>query len=212
MFQLNCWLGNNSRWWLNFILLHFCIFLYFFIFFYIKRCIALCTAKLRARVCNGGYFQMMVGGSLLPGQPLEPLLSPQPSASSHLNMSNPQKYPLPGLFSPQISFQPTRGAHQVATTPMYLFSAISSTPVFTRAAHTFTHCVLSVSIHYLYTDLSIPPPICPAITPLTNQELILSTLNSSDCSRSSWTRISFSNQFPWLQFLPSNRNIVAHRT
>ena len=93
---LGCWLGNNSRWWLNFILLLSCIFLYFFIFFYIKRCIALCTAKLRARVCNGGYFQMMVGGSLLPGQPLEPLLSPQPSASSHLNMSNPQKYPLPG--------------------------------------------------------------------------------------------------------------------
>ena len=141
----------------TFALLYIFVFLHFF---YIKRCIALCTAKLRARVCNGGYFQMMVGGSLLPGQPLEPLLSPQPSASSHLNMSNPQKYPLPGQkpFSPQISFQPTGGLIRLPR-PQCIYSLLRV------YRHTPTHCVLSAwaSIIYPRIYLYLPPPFIPII-------------------------------------------------
>ena len=139
----------------TFALLYLFVFLHFF---YIKRCIALCTAKLRARVCNGGYFQMMVGGSLLPGQPLEPLLSPQPSASSHLNMSNPQKYPLPGQkpFSPQISFQPTGGLIRLPR-PQCIYSLhLQHSSVYQGSTHLHSLCIVCehpLSIHgSIYTS------------------------------------------------------------
>ena len=117
-----------------------------------------------ARGRNGGYFEMMVG---LPHTPAHyyyslssPSLAPNPPTSSHLNMSNPQKVSSPPVRHLQNSSlissnsQPASGAHQFATTPMYLFLVLS---VYILLTHP-VYCLCgppSLSIHgSIYTSSS----------------------------------------------------------
>ena len=128
-----------------------------------------------ARGSNGGYFEMMGGGwlirrgSLLP-DPREPSLAPNPRlfASQHVQSSkSTQPSCQPGHLqnlSPNLS---SCGAHQVATTPMYLFSTQQCAQ---QLRHTPTHCVLSVWASIIYPGIYLYlPPFVP-ITLQTGQE------------------------------------------
>ena len=188
-----------------------------------------------ARGSNGGYFEMMVGLPRTPAHYYQslssPSLAPNPPPLRISTCPILKKYPPLLLLSAWTSSKPppslfssnllSSGAHQVATTPMYLFSAHCS------VCTTDTPCIVCVRLHYLYTDLSIPhPPICPyypAAQPRVIALLIISTqtanfkLVSSVFSQYAKLKIippahHTTSQFPWLQFLHHNRNVVSHHT
>lgn len=127
-----------------------------------------------ARGSNGGYFEMMGGGwlirrgSLLP-DPREPSLAPNPRlfASQHVQSSkSTQPSCQPGQHQTLSSNLSSCGAHRVATTPMYLFSAQCAL----QLRHTPTHCVLSVRAFIIYPRIYLYlPPFVP-ITLQTGQE------------------------------------------
>ena len=166
-----------------------------------------------ARGSNGGYFEMMGGGwlihrgSLLP-DPREPSLAPNPRlfASQHVQSSkSTQPSCQPGHLQNLSSNLSSCGAHQVATTPMYLFSTQQC-----AETHPNPLCIVCEGIHYLSTDLSIPPPICPYYPPDRPRVIALLILSPRPANfkilQHSKLKIIRHNQFPWLQFLHQNRN------
>ena len=134
-----------------------------------------------ARGSNGGYFEMMVGLPRTPAHYYQslssPSLAPNPPASSHLNMSNPQKVssppppvsldifktsPDPPLSSPQIS-----SLVVLIRWPRPL--CIYSLP--TAQSVQQTHRVLSVCASIIYTRIYLYLiPLFVPITPQPNQE------------------------------------------
>ena len=128
-----------------------------------------------ARGRNGGYFEMMVGGrlihrgSLLP-EPREPLLSPPTPASSHRNMSNPQK-----VSSPSVSLHIFKTSPSQISPLLVLIRWPRPLCIYSLPSHKSTQCVqtpgiVCVGIHYLSADLSIPPPHLSLLYPELNQE------------------------------------------
>ena len=117
-----------------------------------------------ARGSNGGYFEMMVGLPRTPAHYYQslssPSLAPNPPPLRISTCPILKKYPPLLLLSAWTSSKPppslfssnllSSGAHQVATTPMYLFSAHCS-------VYTDTPCIVCVlpplSIHgSIYTS------------------------------------------------------------
>ena len=71
-------------------------------------------------------------------------------------------------------------------------------------------CIVCEGIHYLSTDLSIPPPICPYYPPDRPRVIALLILSPRPANfkilQHSKLKIIRHNQFPWLQFLHQDRN------
>ena len=128
-----------------------------------------------ARGSNGGYFEMMVGLPRTPAHYYQslssPSLAPNPPPLRISTCPILKKYPPLLLLSAWTSSKPppslfssnllSSGAHQVATTPMYLFSAQCVQ----------THRVLSVCASIIYTRIYLYLiPLFVPITPQPNQE------------------------------------------